>query len=86
MRSIKVEVVRTITSTTTYVIKMSESSAAKFIATAPTLTKDEIAEKAEDMYQISQRKIETMPFSSRVEIDDKEVINFARYKDCTGDN
>ena len=86
MRSIKIEVVRTITTSTTYVIKISDGTATKFLKDAPSMTKEEIAERAEDMYQCSKRKIETFPYTKREEVDNTEVINYARFRDCTGDN
>lgn len=86
MRSIKVEVVRTITTSTTYVIKVSDNVATKFLKDAPSMTKEELAERAEDLYQASKRKLETAPFTKRDEVDNTEAINYARFRDCTGDN
>lgn len=86
MKSIKVEVVRTITTTTTYVIKTSDGTATKFLKEAQSMTKEELAERAEDMYQFAKRKIETSPYTKRDEVDNTEVINYARFRDCTGDN
>lgn len=86
MKSIKLEIVRTITSTETYIVKMSDIAASKFLAEAPSKTKEELAEIAEDMFQKAQRKPETMNGTSKDVNDNIEKVNYARYRDCTGDN
>jgi len=86
MRMIKVEIVRTITSTETFKIKMSDAAATKFLSSNTSKTKEQIAEDTEEIYQHAKRKLETASFTSRDEVDNIEKVNYVRYRDCTGDN
>jgi hypothetical protein len=86
MKTIKIEIIRTITSSETYVIKMTDTVATAFLKDAPSKSKEELAERAEDMYQNARRKVETNIGTTKTEEDCIEKVNYARFRDCTGDN
>ena len=85
MRTIKVELVRSIVTEETYFIAMNDEDAKKFLNDAKTADKETLADMTDDAFQKSKRNINTMARSKQNERTATDKVTYIKFRDATGE-